>query len=485
MIAELSLQLHAGAPPKKLRILGKNGWRLLSGEQAIELKPLVDYYGKPLAELPVFDRLTISPVPPEPVKANRRARKRQAANMRASLSQAIDILPLALHFKGEALNGLLKRIRYRAKFFHGQNSLVVYLAACGKDFLTTEEHRTVLVHQETTALRDLTLFTYAPPREYKVKHIDSAYDRTLWEKLAGLTPSQIGSVPMPKIRWRLICPTTTVVMQPLAATDGLRVNEIPPFARIEVHPAEFGYPPNFATDHRDEMTQLYDEHVNAVRSRGETPLQRDAWLQAAGYRAVWARYRNPELSARWLQTHEGVGFRLFRAQHYQGGIPNRDLGRIKFRADFFAEGTSQPLSIYLASCEPCCVTAADAALLGAHPAAPLPLRAPAAKRAARKQRIEKLHAVFDDDFTRATLRQRNGRSKTLVLEPEQTKLLKRIYDAPDHQISRTTLVKERAAGTQPEKYFRRSALKTLWQAKIIGKSKTGRLTIYWLRPFRP
>ncbi len=125
--ARLTLQLDTQTPPKELIIEGKHGWRLLARNKAIELKPLVDYDGEAVAELPVFDRATISPVPPGPAKTKGQGKKQRAANSRTSFRDAISILPLTLRFRGQDLQDLLRRIGYRAEFWHGGNSLGIYL----------------------------------------------------------------------------------------------------------------------------------------------------------------------------------------------------------------------------------------------------------------------------------------------------------------------------------------------------------------------
>jgi len=518
----LRLQLALDSPAREFAIIGKTDWRLLAHEEAIEIKPLVDYDGEPVSEIPIFDRAEIFPVPPDPdltlkfpkeaqahiekciaeaktqgrrppspqrLKAWANAELRRVSGYPSEYPRgwltAMDILPLVARHHGQEGRDLLQRIRYRAEFWHGADSLGMYLSACGEDVLTVDEQRIVLARQQATATRELRIFRDggAAPRRFAVWRTASDYDYARWKRYEAVTPNSVASESMPKVEWRFISATDTVRVEPLADTAGLRVCVIPPFGRIEIHPAEFGYPPGLLSEHHEEAERKFRAAEEQSRSEGSPLPDRDTWNQIIGLPDLWTRYGTPELRNRWLQSRNGTGYKLFMGHHYQGGIHGRDLKRIKWRADFFAEGAAAPRSIFLASCEPCCPSDTDAVTLGLVAVqANSPALSPTSKEPREKVK-KRRHKVFSAEFTTATLSGRNGKLRYFELEPEQTKLVKRIYDEPGHRIARTKLIAAKVAGTQPEKAFKRGVLKVLWRARVIGKEPSGRRTSYWVKPY--
>lgn len=177
----LCYQLDFDSPPVTVEIEGRNGWRLLASDRAIELQPLVDYRGKEVPEIPVFDRATIVPVRSQPDFAAALPREYQQfvertrflgkehgqvspwdnqlkwafgkeCQMRFEMCEepAPPNYPtghltlsektlLKVKRSDHEHRELLARIRYRAEFFHGKNSLGVYLSAFSEDTLANEE----------------------------------------------------------------------------------------------------------------------------------------------------------------------------------------------------------------------------------------------------------------------------------------------------------------------------------------------------------
>jgi hypothetical protein len=154
------------------------------------------------------------------------------------------------------------------------------------------------------------------------------------------------------------------------------------------------------------------------------------------------------------------------------GEPTKTAGaavhNLAYRADFKAGKAST--RVYLSDCQVDMLDGEDRRLLSVKTPSP-------ERRCIQKPQ----HKVFNAEVTRATLP--GGKRGPIALEPEQTKLVKRILAEEGHCIERRKLVKERVAGAQPEKYFKRGALKELWDAGVIGSTISGRLRMYRVKPF--
>jgi hypothetical protein len=157
-----------------------------------------------------------------------------------------------------------------------------------------------------------------------------------------------------------------------------------------------------------------------------------------------------------------------------GGKPSKAIAAavrdLAYRADFKAGKSS--VRVYLSDCQVDILDGEDCRLLPVDNPRPEP-------KGIKNTR----HEVFNAELTRATLRIGKEKARTIALEPEQTKLVKRILDEPGRCVERRKLVEERVVGAQPEKYFQRGALKELWDAGVIGRNESGRLTTYWVKPF--
>lgn len=327
----------------------------------------------------------------------------------------------------------------------------------------------------TTAELSIQFADDAPSKLYSAKLTDERIDEEQWKLLEGKTPNTAGDAATPSVEWLFISRKGTVSLRPLCNAKGFRICRVPSFVRAKIYPARFGFPPRLDTEYEEEAEEMFLEASRAEVAAGRlSPDKDNLYLRHSILHRLWLKYRTQDEEKRWLDKLHGIGCKLMRGHHYQNGIHNRDLDRIHYRADFYAAGSLEPVSVFCATCEERLTSVADAKTLLAP-----------TKRNTRRPTAKKRQKVFNNEFTHATIPAGRGKYKALALEPEQTKLVKRIVAEPEHRIARTKLVAERVASTRPEKYFKRGALKELWRAKVIGKTPTGRLTTYWVRLFLP
>jgi len=97
-----------------------------------------------------------------------------------------------------------------------------------------------------------------------------------------------------------------------------------------------------------------------------------------------------------------------------------------------------------------------------------------------KAKAAKSVARFENDFSVAIIPQSNGKEKSVTVEPELQDLIKRVINAGGH-LPRTKLRKDKSDTYQPEKFLSSEVAKTLIKAKLLGKNKSGRTTVFWAK----
>jgi hypothetical protein len=149
----------------------------------------------------------------------------------------------------------------------------------------------------------------------------------------------------------------------------------------------------------------------------------------------------------------------------------------------FGKSAQRSNPIWLTKFHPAAENNLDPAEIKKLPAQPANVPAKAVKptkHKATRVRQPKPVARFENEFSVAIIPKRNGQEIPLTIEAELQDLIKKIM-ASGGNVPRTKLRSGKSDTYQPEKLLVSKIAKELIKARLLGKNKSGRTTVFWAK----
>jgi hypothetical protein len=215
----------------------------------------------------------------------------------------------------------------------------------------------------------------------------------------------------------------------------------------------------------------YDENLRVYREQ----ICAAAWIQTNS--AVHLTSLLDSLLETWKTVSQPIEVKKFLS-------PNGQLVRgIGNTISYFTTFKDWGNPIWLTKFHPAAKNNLDPAEMKKLPAQPagVPVKAvKSTKHKTAKVRQPKPVARFENEFSVAIIPKRNGQEIPLTIEAELQNLIKKII-AGGGNVPRTKLRSGKSDTYQPEKLLVSKIAKQLINARLLGKNKSGRTTVFWAK----